>query len=125
MGGNNEQKRTFLEEFFQLCSKLNSQLAFDGVMFEQGQNILRKCSRFSVASKTRAQSREMGQQLASESQKRDRGGEGVRPTVNAHWFQIFHEPRFQLRVSLRVVNHQRALTSATNGSDCGRKCENV
>lgn len=30
------KKRTFLEEFFQLCSKLDSQLAFGGVMFEQG-----------------------------------------------------------------------------------------
>jgi len=76
MGGDGEQKRTFLEEFFQLCSKLDSQVAFDGVMFEQGQDILRECSRFSVTSKTGAQSREMGQKLASEYQKRDRGGEG-------------------------------------------------
>lgn len=51
------KKRTFLEEFFQLCSKLDSQLAFGGVMFEQGQDVVPECSRFSVASEVKTQSR--------------------------------------------------------------------
>ena len=42
-------------------------------MFEQGQDVVRECSRFSVASKIKIQSRERRAELASGSKGQDRG----------------------------------------------------
>jgi hypothetical protein len=64
----NGEKRTFLEEFFQLGHQLDSQLTFGSVMFEQGEDVVRECSGLGVASRTKR-----GGKLALESQTRYRG----------------------------------------------------